>query len=158
MPPLKLMLLTAIMLTGIVIGFCLLKLHSDPPHALAVSFIGYTNLPSGRRAAAFTVSNECNITVKRWGVAYLEPSPFADHFTTNWIMEMGHPDIYLKPKAAEQLIVRQMPPSGEWRLRVPWSSGVRARIHLALRRFPYSKLPGRWSVAPEYYATSDTVR
>jgi hypothetical protein len=73
-------------------------------------------------------------------------------------MDLGsHPDTYLKPKATEQLIVRELRPSGNWRLRVPWSYGVRARIHLALRKFPYSKLPGRWSVAPEYYASSGPV-
>ena len=154
----KLILFAATLVVGVVACVCLTILGSPPRQALAVSFIGYTNLPSGYRAVSFTVSNRCNITVERSPVVYLESYPFAPtnsfapaNLPTNWIMFfVGHPDIYLKPKATEQVTLRIVPANGEWRLRVPWSS--------ALHNFPYSKLPGRLSVPPVYYATSDTVK
>ena len=162
----KLILLAATIVVGVVGCVCLTTLRSPPRQALAVSFIGYTNLPSGYRAVSFTVSNRCNITVERSPVVYLESYPFAPknsfapaNLPTNWIMFfVGHSEIYLKPKATEQVTLRKVPANGEWRLRVPWSSGVRVRIHLAVHKFPYSKLPGRLSVAPVYYATSETVK
>jgi hypothetical protein len=162
----KLILLAATMVVGVVACVCLTILGSPPRQALAVSFIGYTNLPSGYREVSFTVSNQCNATVERSSVVYLESYPFAPtnsfvpaQLPTNWIMFfVGHPDIYLKPKATEQVTLQIVPANGEWRLRVPWSSGVRVRIQLALHRFPYRKLLGRLGVAPVYYATSDTVK
>lgn len=162
----KLILLAATMVVGVVACVCLTLLRSPPRQALAVSFIGYTNLPSGYRGVSFTVSNQCNITVERSPVVYLESSPFAPknsftpaHLPKNWIMFfVGHQEIYLKPKATEQVTLQIVPANGEWRLRVPWSSGVRGRIYSVLDLFPYSKVPGRLSVAPVYYATSDTVK
>jgi len=65
------------------------------------------------------------------------------------------PDIYLKPGQTELLLIQETPPGREWRLRVPWSTGVRARVALALRK--HSKLPQFLRVAPEYYAYSDSV-
>ena len=162
----KLILFAATLVVGVVACVCLTILGSPPLQALAVSFIGYTNLPSGYREVSFTVSNQCSITVERSPVVYLESSPFAprDPFApakipTNCIMFfVGDPEIYLKPKATERVTLQIGSPNGEWRLRVPWSSGVRVRIDLALHKFPYSKLLGRFGVAPVYYATSDTVK
>jgi hypothetical protein len=162
----KLIIFGATMVIGVLACVYLVILGSQPPQALAVWFIGYTNLPSGHREVSFTVSNQCNTTVERSPVVYLESYPFAPEnalgratIPTNWLMFfVGHPDIYLKPKATEQVTLRIVPASGEWRLRVPWSSGFRVRIHSALHKFPFSKLPGRLSVAPVYYATTDTVR
>jgi len=159
-------LLAATIVVGVAACVCCSILRSPPRQALEVLFIGYTNLPSGDRAVSFTVSNQCNITVERSPVVYLESYPFAPqnalgpaNLPTNWIMFfVGHPEIYLKPKATEQVTLQKVPASGGWRLRVPWSSGVRVRIHSALHNFPYSKLPGRLSVAPVYYAASDTVK
>jgi len=158
----KLILLAATIVVGVVGCVCRTTLRSPPRQALAVSFIGYTNLPSGYRGVSFTVSNQCNLTVERSPVVYLESCPFAPtnsfapaNLPKNWIMFfVGHPDIYLKPKATEQVTLRipqgYVPANGEWRLRVPWSP--------ALHNFSHSKLPGRLSVPPVYYATSDTVK
>jgi hypothetical protein len=162
----KRILLAAAIVVGVVACVWLTVFSSPPRQALAVRFIGYTNLPSGHREVSFTVSNQCSITVERSPVVYLESYPFAPenalaraNLPTNWIMFfVGHPDIYLKPKATEQVTLQIDPASGEWRLRVPWSSGFRVRIHSALHKFPYSNLPGRLSVAPVYYATTDTVK
>jgi hypothetical protein len=162
----KLILLAATMVVGVVACVCLTILRSSPRQALAVSFIGYTNLPSGYRDVSFMVSNQCNMTVQRSPVAFLESYPFAPknsfgsaHLPTNWIMFfVGHQEIDLKPKATEQVTLRIEPANSQCRLRVPWSSSVRVRVHSALNKFPYSKLPGRLSIAPVYYATSDTVK
>ena len=73
----KLILLATTIVVGVVAYVCLTILRSPPRQALAVSFIGYTNLPSGERAVSFTVSNQCNITVERSPVVYFESYPFA---------------------------------------------------------------------------------
>ena len=142
-------------------------MRSPPRQALAVSFIGYTNLPSGHRVVSFTVSNQCSITVQRSPVAFLESYPFVPktsfgqaHLPTNWVMFFvgpAHPDIYLKPKATEQVNLEIERPNGEWRLRVPWSSGVRVRMQLALKKVPYFKLLERLRTVPVYYASSATI-
>jgi len=129
------------------------------PQALSVSFIGYTNVPIFGRVAYFAVSNQLNITIKRWAVLYIESAPFQPtNSIQQWLMDSvgGAPDVYLKPKATEGLFVRDFPAGREWRLQVPWSSGTRARIHLALRKFRSSALD-RLSVAKEYYASSNPV-
>ncbi len=161
----RLIVLAAAVVVGLVACVGLTILRSPPRQALAVSFIGYTNLPSGRRLVSFTVSNQCNITVQRSPVVFFESYPFEPknsfgqaHLPTNWVMFfVGHPEICLKPGATEHVNLQIEPPNGEWRLRVPWSSGVRVRIQLALRSFQHSRLLGRLRAAPVYYASSDTI-
>jgi|SRR5581483_7476547 len=162
----KLILLAAALVVGVVACGWLLILASPPGQALAVSFVGYTNLLSGYREVSFTVSNQCSITVERSPVVYLEYSPFGPKdpiapakIPTNCVMFfVGHPDIYLKPKTTERVTLRIAPPNGEWRMRVPWSSGVRVRIQEAVARFPYSRLLRRLGLARVYYATSNPVK
>ncbi|MBI1178309.1 hypothetical protein GC207_12810 [bacterium] len=159
-------LLAVMIAVSVATCVCLTIFRPPPSQALAVSFVGYTNLPSGYCEVAFTISNQSNITIERSPIVYVETHPFApdNSFTaarlpTNWIMFfVGHQEMYLKPKATERVTLRIQPASGEWRLRVPWSSGVRARIHSTLQKFPYWRLPERLSVAPVYYATGDKVK
>ena len=128
------------------------------PQALSVSFAGLTNSPAGETTAVFVVSNQWNVTIKRWAAAYLEVAPLASNSSpTQWTMarKFMAGDSYLKPGQTEQLLIREIPSGNEWRLRVPWSTGVRARVALALRK--HSKLPQFLRVAPEYYAYSDSV-
>src|SRR5262249_3562855 len=73
----KIILLAAMIVVGVLACVCLTVFRSPPQQALAVSFIGYTNLPSGYREVSFTVSNQCNITIERSPVVYLESYPFA---------------------------------------------------------------------------------
>jgi hypothetical protein len=70
-------MLAAILVFGVVSCICLAALRSDARQALAVAFVGYTNLPSGERVASFTISNQCYTTVKRWAAVYVERYPFA---------------------------------------------------------------------------------
>ncbi len=131
--------------------------------ALAVAFLGYTNIYGGR-AAVFSVSNQCNVEVKRWAAVYLESAPFAKTNTPRqWTMDQTFdtPDRYLRPKETERLFILETPPRWEWRLRVPWSTGIRARIIAHVGR-KQSKMPlflrrQLWRICPEYYASSDSV-
>ena len=157
----RLKLIWFVSISGIVVAIawlCFRPLSPVSSQALAVSFVGYTNLPSGDKAAVFTVSNQWNITVKRWAVVYLESAPFAlTNTPKQWRMDQRSNirDRYFKPKESEQLIIRDALPGREWRLRVPWSTGVRANVALAVRK--HSRLPQFLRIAPEYYAFSDSV-
>ena len=128
---------------------------------LSVSFVGYTNVFGGPRlTAVFVVSNQSSRVVKRWGGAYLESPPFAKDSSptnSNWAWASGSPisDSFLKPGQTERLMITETPASDEWRLRIPWSWGIRARFAIAARR--YSFLPWRLRVAPEYYAYSESL-
>jgi hypothetical protein len=151
---------------------------------LSVSFVGYTNAFASaldrrnaewlsrlnadhgqnqgpRMTAVFVVSNQSSRVVKRWGGAYLESPPFAKDSgptNSNWAWASGSPipDRFLKPGQAERLMITETPAGDEWRLRIPWSWGIRARVAVAARG--YSFLPGWIRVAPNFYACSDPVR
>jgi len=147
---------------------------------LSVSFVGYTNAFASdlerrnadwlyrlkadhgpRMTAIFVVSNQSSRVVKRWGGAYLESPPFAKDSSptnSNWAWASGSPisDSFLKPGQTERLMITETPASDEWRLRIPWSWGIRARFAIAARRYPF--LPWRLRVAPNFYAYSDPVR
>ena len=74
--------------------------------ALAVAFLGYTNI-NGGRATVFSVSNQCNVEVKRWAAVYLESAPFAKTNTPRqWTMDQTFdtPDRYLRPEGGGAIV------------------------------------------------------
>jgi hypothetical protein len=141
-----------------VITWLLSRVSSSPRQALQISFVGYTNLAAGDTAVIFIVSNQCNVTVKRWAAAYFESAPFSsNNLPSQWKMAAGPiMDSYLKPGGSEQLWIKGTPAfGGAWRLRIPWSVGVRAKLALTFR--DYRKLPQYLRLAPEYYACSESI-
>jgi len=178
-----------VLITGLLLAlgwFCTSRFSLASSQALTVTFLGYTNISNesiysgapgaksytspvfsedklSARAAVFTISNTWNVEVRRWAVVYLEAAPFtATNRPTQWQMSNRSytPDRYLGAHEAEQLFIVETPPGPEWRLRVPWSSGKRARIIDAARklskRAPFLRAQ-LWRVASEYYACSDRV-
>ena len=153
---------SALAALGVVTLLSVFRTPAATSQPLSVSFVGYTNAFRGpRMTAIFAVSNQSSRVVKRWGGAYLESPPFAKDScptNSNWAWASGSPiaDSFLKPGQAERLMITETPASDEWRLRIPWSWGVRARFAIAARRYPF--LPWRLRVAPNSYAYSDPVR
>jgi hypothetical protein len=129
-----------------------------PAQALTVSFVGYTNLSSGKRAAVFVTSNQWNSTVMQWAGAWVERAPFA--LTDNparstlvtWPVVRGG---YLKPRETAMVLVSAPFPDQEWRLRVQWSPGVQARISVATRK--HSMLPDFLKLPTFGWAFSDSI-
>jgi len=143
-----------------------------PAQALAVSFVGYTNLSTGKRAAVFVISNQWNSTVMQWAGAWVERVPIAQTFDPQWA---GPPKVklpddpalwtmvtwpvvrggYLKPRETAMVLVSEPFPDQEWRLRVQWSPGIQARVSVATRK--HSILPNFLKVPTFGWASSDSV-
>ena len=153
---------SALAVLGVVTLLSFFGMPAATSQPLSVSFVGYTNVFGGpRMTAIFVVSNQSSRVVKRWGGAYLESPPFAKDSSptnSNWAWAAGSPiaDSFLKPGQTERLMLTETPASDEWRLRIPWSWGIRARFAIAAKRYPF--LPWRLRVAPNFYAYSDPVR
>ena len=146
---------------SLIAALLIVKLGPSASQPLSVTFVGYSNAFAGPMSAAvFVVSNRSSRVVKRWGGAYLESSPFATNSSPKdwvWAANSAIGDNFLKPGQAEQLIVADVLPATEWRLRVPWCWGIRARIALALRGHSFVPNRLRAAATQEYYAHSDPV-
>jgi len=132
------------------------QLHA-PDQALSVSFVGYTNLPDGKRAAVFVFSNQWAFTLKQWAGVYVERTPFAPVDNPSVWTEVTNPvwDRYLKPGETVRVPIHGPFPDQEWRLRVNWSPGIRARISVATRK--HSMLPDFLKNPGTFFAKSDSV-
>jgi hypothetical protein len=129
------------------------KGQSSASQPLAVIFVGDTNGLVGGHLTACIISNQCSRTLKVWAIAYVEAAPFKDTNGPNqWTVVEKHRDSYLKPGEIEHLTFRRPAITGQWRLMIPWSEGYRAKI--TERILQYKFIPPRFTVAPEYYATS----
>ena len=153
--------ISVLAIVSVIAALLLVKPGPSASQPLSVTFVGYSNAFAGPElAAVFVVSNQSSRVVKRWGGAYLEPSPFATNSSPrNWVWAANSAigDNFLKPGQAERLIIGDNPPSTEWRLRVPWCWGTRARIALALRARSFVPNRVKAAAAQEYYAHSDPV-
>ena len=146
----------AFAIVGVTAWMCARRAGGLSSQALAVRFLGYTNAP--QPGAVFAVSNQWNRPVKCWCVVYLEGAPFRTAGSPlEWRMDhrSSIPECYLRPGETEVLLVQEPPPAKPWRLRVPWSKGLRAKICSVFRRYSY--LPLFLRAAPEYYACSEPI-
>src|SRR2546427_732641 len=103
--------LSALAVIAAIAWLTLRRNGSVSSQALSVSFVGYTNLPAGETAAVFVVSNQWNVTIKRWAAACLEVGPFAsDSSPTQWKMAAKFlaADSYLKPGQTERLLIGEI--------------------------------------------------
>lgn len=137
----------------------LLWLMAPPPwdRSVSLSFVGYTNGPSGERLVSLVLSNNSHATIRRFPVCELvseqqklvSQTPFPAGF------------LYVEPGQAAAFSVarpREQPP---WRAMLLLSpEGVRSKIDNWISQSPWirSRVPMKWRGVPSKHIYSDWVR
>jgi hypothetical protein len=92
--------------------FCVIG-HRVSPN-VAVSFVGYTNSPSGARLAAFKITNQCSATIWHWADYYVEirgkggPARLPRHFGADTQLGPAQSVVYMVPAYTNQAGWRAM--------------------------------------------------
>ena len=135
-------------------------LSSEPPQSeVAVSFIGYTNAPTGERMATFRITNGGRRQTRRWDVYCIESRDEPARPST---LSLRASPTIIQPGQSELFTIPAPTGPRTWRLMVSvspdgWRRGFCDWIRQPSGRFVYPIIPSRLRVWPSGFGRSDWI-